>query len=80
MRDLLTEGILHLPLRGIIVGRALFRGCFISGMYYDFLKAMCILCALCYDNNVHFEGVRCICGPHLVIIGPSEARTDLMAR
>ena len=30
-----------------------------------------------YDNKVHFEGVRFICGPHLVIIGPSEARVDL---
>ena len=27
-----------------------------------------------YYNNVHFEGVRFICGPHLAIIGPSEAR------
>ena len=33
-----------------------------------------------YNNNVHFEGVRFICGPHLAIIGPSEARADLMAR
>ena len=32
-----------------------------------------------YNNNVHFEGVRFICGPHLAIIGPSEARADLMA-
>ena len=31
-------------------------------------------------NNVHFEGVTFICGPHLAIIGPSEARADLMAR
>ena len=33
-----------------------------------------------YNNNVHFEGVRFICGPHLAIIGPSEASADLMAR
>ena len=33
-----------------------------------------------YNNNVHFEGVRFICGPHLAIIGPSEARADLMTR
>ena len=33
-----------------------------------------------YNNNVHSEGVRFICGPHLAIIGPSEARADLMAR
>ena len=33
-----------------------------------------------YNNNVHFNGVRFICGPRLVIIGPSEARADLMAR
>ena len=33
-----------------------------------------------YNNNVHFEGVRFICGPHLAIIGPSETRADLMAR
>ena len=33
-----------------------------------------------YNNNVHFEGVRFICGPHLAIIGPSEARADLMPR
>ena len=33
-----------------------------------------------YNNNVHFEGIRFICGPHLAIIGPSEARADLMAR
>ena len=33
-----------------------------------------------YNNNVHFEGVRFICSPHLAIIGPSEARADLMAR
>ena len=32
-----------------------------------------------YDNYVHFEGVRFICDPHLVIIGPSEGRVDLMA-
>ena len=25
------------------------------------------------NNNVHFKGVTFICGPHLVIIGPSEA-------
>ena len=31
-------------------------------------------------NIVHFEGVRFICSPHFVIIGPSEARADLMAR
>ena len=29
-----------------------------------------------YNNNVHFKGVRLICGPHLAIIGPSEARVD----
>ena len=29
-----------------------------------------------YNNNVRFEGVRFICGPHLAIIGPSEARAD----
>ena len=29
-----------------------------------------------YNNNVHFEGVRFICGPHLAIIGPSGARAD----
>ena len=33
-----------------------------------------------YDNNVHFDGVRLICGPHLVIVGLSETRADLMAR
>ena len=33
-----------------------------------------------YNNNVHFEGIRLICGPHLAIISPSEARADLMAR
>ena len=33
-----------------------------------------------YDNTVHFEGVRLICGPHLVIIGLSEARADLLVR
>ena len=33
-----------------------------------------------YNNNVHFKGVRFICGPHLAIIGPSEARANLMAR
>ena len=33
-----------------------------------------------YNNNIHFESVRFTCGPHLAIIGPSEARADLMAR
>ena len=33
-----------------------------------------------YNNNVHFEGVRFICGPHPAIIGQGEARADLMAR
>ena len=37
-------------------------------------------CFIEYDNNVHFEGVRFICGLHLVIIGLSKARADLMAR
>ena len=32
------------------------------------------------DNNVHLKGIRFICGPHLAIIDPSEARADLMAR
>ena len=27
-----------------------------------------------YDNNVHFEDVRFICGPHLVIIHISKIR------
>ena len=29
--------------------------------------------AMEYDNSVHFKGVKLICGPHLVIIDPSEA-------
>ena len=33
-----------------------------------------------YDNNVHFEGTRFICNPHLAIIGRSEARANLMVR
>ena len=33
-----------------------------------------------YNNNVYFKGVRFIFGPNLAIIGPSEARADLMAR
>ena len=33
-----------------------------------------------YDNNIHFEGIRFICGMHLVIIGLSEARANLMTR
>ena len=32
------------------------------------------------NNNVHFKGVRFICGPHLAIVGPSEARAELMTR
>ena len=43
-------------------------------------QALVILFVLYHDNNVHFEGVRFICGPHLVIIGQSQARADLMAR
>ena len=33
-----------------------------------------------YDNGVHFDGVRFIFGPHLAIIGPREARADLMPK
>ena len=35
-----------------------------------------------YDNNVHFEGVRFICGPHLVIIdiGKIRASSESYAR
>ena len=29
-----------------------------------------------YDNNVHFEDVRLICGPHLVIIHISKIRAS----
>ena len=36
--------------------------------------------AIEYNNNAHFEGARFISGPHLAIIGPSEARANLMAR
>ena len=39
-----------------------------------------LLQKLQYDYNVHFDRVRFICDPHLVIIGPSEARADLTAR
>ena len=31
-------------------------------------------CVYQYNNNVHFEGVRFICGPHLAIIGPRESK------
>ena len=31
-----------------------------------------------YNNNVHVEGIRFICGPRLVIIGLSERRVDLI--
>ena len=43
-------------------------------------RSQSLLGNLYYNNNVHFEGVRFICCPHLDIIGPSEARADLMAR
>ena len=39
------------------------------------LSRWCI--ASLYYNNVHFEGIRFLCGPHLAIIGPNEARADL---
>ena len=46
----------------------------------DFSLNKSFVSILKYNNNVHFEGVRFICGPHIAITGPSEAGTDLMAR
>ena len=33
-----------------------------------------------YNSNVHLEVVRLIFGPHIVFVGPSEARIDLIPR
>ena len=32
------------------------------------------------NSEVHSEGVKFICCPHLIIIDPGEVRADLMAR
>ena len=37
------------------------------------MKIVAVFMKASYDNNVHFEGVSFISGPHLVIIGPSGA-------